>query len=152
IRVYALIVSNENSTQQLLAAILAERGHEVKVCSTAAEALAAHRQVGPCLLLVDGVHPRADALRLCRKVRKRPMGERNVIVAVLSAERAQDAEQVLKAGADDCFCGPLDPSLLQARLALAEQRFRDSAERSNLQAMVRWLPSTQYGVTRVLSD
>src|SRR5262249_46943328 len=74
IRVYALIVSNKSSTQRLLAAILAERGHEAKVCSTADEALAAHRQFGPCLLLVDGVSPRADALRLCRTVRKRPMG------------------------------------------------------------------------------
>jgi len=150
--VYALIVSTESSTQQLLAAIVADRGHDVKVCSTAAEALAAHLQVGPCLLLVDGVHPRADALLLCRRVRERPMGELNVIVAVLSTERAQDAEEVLKAGADDCFCGPLDPGLLQARLAVAEQRFRDFAERSRLHSMEQWLPSTQYGVSRVLSE
>ena len=149
---YALIVSNKSSTQRLLAAILAERGHEAKVCSTADEALAAHRQFGPCLLLVDGVSPRADALRLCRTVRKRPMGERNVIVAVLSADRAQDAEQVLKAGADDCFCGPLEPGLLQARLEAAERRFRDFAERDRLPAMIPSLPSTQYGVTRVLSE
>lgn len=148
---HALIVANQIPTQQLLARILAARGHEVKLCPTAADALAAHQRTGPCLMVVDGVQPESDALLLCRQVRQRPMGERSVILAVLSGDHAIDAQRVLEAGADDYLYHPLEPNLFEARVGVAEQRILDFAERSRLESMAQWLPKAletmQIGVT-----
>ncbi len=148
---HALIVANQISTQQLLARILAARGHEVKLCLTAADALAAHQRTGPCLMVVDGVQPESDALLLCRQVRQRPMGERSVILAVLSGNQTIDAQRVLEAGADDYLYHPLEPNLFEARVGVAEQRILDFAERSRLESMAQWLPKAletmQIGVT-----
>ena len=93
-----LIVDDEPSVLQTLAAILQGAGYALALAGRGAEALAQWRDQAPDLVLLDLLLPDIDGLAVCRVIR----AESTVPILVLSA-LGEEARQValLDAGADD---------------------------------------------------
>jgi diguanylate cyclase (GGDEF)-like protein len=63
-----------------------------------------------------------DGVELCRRLRKLPKGSETVVVFVTGADRKEDLDRALEAGADDYLLKPINDANLPVRLALAERK------------------------------
>ena len=114
-----LIVDDEPSVLQTLAAILQGAGYALALAGRGAEALAQWRDQAPDLVLLDLLLPDIDGLAVCRVIR----AESTVPILVLSA-LGEEARQValLDAGADDYLVKPVRRAELLARIRRALAR------------------------------
>ncbi len=121
-----LLVEDEASMSRLLQSILAGRGHEVTAMPDAESAMEAFRRDAHSLIVLDLNLPGMDGLEFCRRVRATQQGEWTTVVVVTSRDKPEDLQAVLEAGANDYLSKPIDPKLLKIRLAIAEQRIRQT--------------------------
>jgi PAS domain S-box-containing protein len=126
-----LVVEDDAHARRALTAKLIERGHEVVECVSGEQALAKHAARPFPLLLIDWVLPGMDGLGLCRKLRSLSNNFSAVPVIVFTTARNSpyDLERGLDAGADDYLTKPIDPELLNTRLAIAERMVEERANR-----------------------
>jgi PAS domain S-box-containing protein len=113
----------------LLDAVLRRRGYDTVSCSDAESAWSLCRQDPFELVVLDWMLPGMDGLELCRKIRSLAWGDRAIILAVTSRTAAEDLQEILVAGADDYLSKPIDPALLDVRLAIAEHSLEVLIER-----------------------
>jgi len=126
---HVLLVEDNPDERWLLGEILRGRGHTVTACEDGESAWSAFRNTHPRLIILDWVLPGLDGLELCRLIREEKNGPGCVILVVTSRDSAEDLRMVLDAGADDYVPKPLNVSLFEIRLAVAEQRVRNIRER-----------------------
>lgn len=126
-----LVVEDDAHARRALTEKLLERGHEVVECVSGEQALAQHAARPFPLLLIDWVLPGMDGLGLCRKLRALNHNGNAVPVIVFTTARNSpyDLERGLDAGADDYLTKPIDPELLNTRLAIAERMVDERATR-----------------------
>ena len=126
-----LVVEDDAHARRALTEKLIERGHEVVECVSGEQALAQHAAKPFPLLLIDWVLPGMDGLGLCRKLRALNHNGNAVPVIVFTTARNSpyDLERGLDAGADDYLTKPIDPELLNTRLAIAERMVDERATR-----------------------
>jgi two-component system, cell cycle sensor histidine kinase and response regulator CckA len=126
-----LVVEDDALARRALTQKLVDRGHEVVECASGEQALALHAAKPFPLLLLDWVLPGMDGLGLCRKLRSlsNNFGAMPVIVFTTARNSAYDLERGLDAGADDYLTKPIDPELLNTRLAIAERTVEERATR-----------------------
>ena len=126
-----LVVEDDAHARRALTQKLLERGHEVVECVSGEQALAQHAARPFPLLLIDWVLPGMDGLGLCRKLRSLSNNFNAVPVIVFTTARNSpyDLERGLDAGADDYLTKPIDPELLNTRLAIAERMVEERATR-----------------------
>ena len=126
-----LVVEDDAHARRALTEKLRERGHEVVECVSGEQALALHAARPFPLLLIDWVLPGMDGLGLCRKLRSLSNNFSAVPVIVFTTARNSpyDLERGLDAGADDYLTKPIDPELLNTRLAIAERMVEERATR-----------------------
>lgn len=132
-----LLVEDDPANQLLLAHHLTRRGHQVVCCPTAE--LAWDRiQTGKFeLLVLDWMLPGMDGLELCRRIRLSDDLDQPVILVVTACDSVGDLQAVLAAGADDYLAKPVVADLFNVRLAVAEQRVREIAERRQAEDALR---------------
>jgi len=126
---HVLLVEDNPDERWLLGEILRGRGHTVTACEDAESAWAAYQETHPPLLILDWILPELDGLELCRLIREDPRGAGCTILVVTSRDSEEDLRVVLEAGADDYIPKPVNVSLLEIRLAVAEQRVKNRLER-----------------------
>ncbi|MGW8267270.1 MAG: ATP-binding protein [Longimicrobiales bacterium] len=126
---HVLLVEDNPDERWLLGEILRARGHTVTACEDGESAWKAYQETRPPLLILDWVLPGLDGLELCRLIREDEGSPGCVILVVTSRDSAEDLRLVLDAGADDYAQKPLNVSLFEIRLAVAEQRVRNLRER-----------------------
>jgi PAS domain S-box-containing protein len=126
-----LVVEDDAHARSALTDKLLARGHEVVECVSGEQALAQHAAKPFPLLLIDWVLPGMDGLGLCRKLRSLNNHFTPVPVIVFTTARNSpyDLERGLDAGADDYLTKPIDPDLLNTRLAIAERMVEERANR-----------------------
>jgi two-component system cell cycle sensor histidine kinase/response regulator CckA len=126
-----LVVEDDAHARRALTAKLHDRGHEVVECVSGEQALALHAARPFPLLLLDWVLPGMDGLGLCRKLRSlnNKFNAVPVIVFTTARNSPYDLERGLDAGADDYLTKPIDPELLNTRLAIAERMVEERATR-----------------------
>jgi two-component system cell cycle sensor histidine kinase/response regulator CckA len=126
-----LVVEDDAHARRALTEKLHARGHEVVECVSAEQALAQHAARPFPLLLIDWVLPGMDGLALCRRLRSLSNNTSAVPVIVFTTARNSpyDLERGLDAGADDYLTKPIDPELLNTRLAIAERMVEERANR-----------------------
>jgi two-component system response regulator RegX3 len=114
-----LIVEDEESISEPLAAALEREGYETAVAPTAADALDAVRSKDPDLVLLDVMLPDGDGREILRDIRSR--GSTPVIM--LSA-RGDETDMVvgLELGADDYVSKPFRAAELIARIRAVLRR------------------------------
>ena len=126
-----LVVEDDAHARRALTEKLLQRGHDVVECVSGEQALAQHAARPFPLLLIDWVLPGMDGLGLCRKLRSLSNNFSAVPVIVFTTARNSpyDLERGLDAGADDYLTKPIDPELLNTRLAIAERMVEERATR-----------------------
>ena len=107
-----LIVEDDQTTRDLLQAILQQAGARVKTAPSAQLALAEFEAEVPELLLADIGMPGEDGLSLMQRIRRRSALRGGLVRAIaLSAfARAEDRDAALGAGFDDFMTKPAMPA------------------------------------------
>lgn len=108
-----LLVDDEDTLREPLAAYLARQGFRVSEARGAAEARSLLREATPDLVLLDIMMPGEDGLSLCRH-----LSETRAIPTILLTAKAEAMDRIigLEIGADDYVVKPFEPRELVARI------------------------------------
>jgi signal transduction histidine kinase len=114
-----LVVDDDQDTCEVVGAVLAAAGAEVRTCLSASQALRAMDAWVPDLLVSDIAMPDDDGYALIRKVRSRPTaaGGRMLAVALTAYGRNEDRLKALSAGFQVHVGKPIEPSQLVSVVA-----------------------------------
>ena len=116
-RLRVLVVDDDADTRGMMETVLAQRGAQVIVASSAAEALECVEREAPDVLLSDIGMPGMDGYALMRVLRDRP-GARAIPAAALTAyAHADDRGQAIAAGYQLHVAKPVEPAELVAVVA-----------------------------------
>jgi PAS domain S-box-containing protein len=114
-----LVVDDELDSRELFYSMLTNYGAEVKVCSSAAEALQTLDEWQPDVLVSDIGMPREDGYEFMKKVRAREpeRGGRIPAVAVTAYAGARDERHAFATGYQMYISKPVEPGRLAATIA-----------------------------------
>jgi len=109
-----LVVDDDQDTCEIIGAVLAAAGAEIRTCLSASQALAAIDARVPDLLVSDIAMPGDDGYTLIRKIRARKTeeGGRMPAVALTAYGRTEDRMKALSAGFHMHVGKPIEPSQL----------------------------------------
>ncbi len=124
-----VLVENSEGERWLLSEILRSRGHTVTLCADVATGWEAFQGRFAPLVIVDRSLPDEDGLELCKRIRKGVDGDQPVILVVTDDADPGVLEQIVEAGADDYLHKPIDETILNVRLTLAETEVLSHQER-----------------------
>jgi CheY-like chemotaxis protein len=121
-----LVVDDELDARELFYSMLTNYGAEVKVCSSAAEALQTLDEWQPDVLVSDIGMPREDGYEFMRKVRAREpeRGGRIPAVAVTAYAGNRDKRHAFATGYQMYVSKPVEPGQLAATIASLAGRVR----------------------------
>src|ERR1041385_8998279 len=125
-----LLVEDHPGSRRNLQRLIAKRGHEVTAVGSAEEAEAALAAENFPFLILDWMLPGKSGIELCRELRARQDGDEMFILLVTGKTDRADLEMALEVGANDYLTKPIDLSLLNVRLAVAERQIRDLTDRN----------------------
>ena len=116
-----LVVDDEADARELIAAILANRGGNVRCCVSAAEALEAFDEWNPDLLVSDVGMPVEDGYSLIGKIRRCEVGTARPLpaIALTAYASSEDRTQALSAGYQMHLSKPVDQKALLNAIATA---------------------------------
>ncbi len=123
------MVEDNAGDRWLFSEILRSRGYTVVSCETGEAAWSAFEEAMPAMVILDLMLPGIDGVELCRRIRGHPRGREPVVLAVTGRDDPGAVGEILGAGADDFIRKPVDPTLFDIRLAIAERKIRDQQER-----------------------
>lgn len=137
-----LFADDDIIARTLLAAVLADLGHEAtSACDGEAAWSAFEREPVP-LVILDINMPLLDGLAVCRRIREHVLGSDTFVLVVTARDGREDLAAVLAAGADDYVTKPSSPENLRARLEIADRRIQQNQARRSAElelARSRWL-------------
>ncbi|PYM02440.1 MAG: hypothetical protein DMF19_03150, partial [Verrucomicrobia bacterium] len=125
-----LLVEDQDDSRKTLSRLIGMRGHKVTQVATAEEAERALATDSFPFLILDWMLPGKSGIDLCRELRARQDGDEMFILLVTGKTDRADLEMALEVGANDYLTKPIDLSLLNVRLAVAERQIRDLTERN----------------------
>jgi PAS domain S-box-containing protein len=138
-----LIVDDEPSGRETLAALLLAQGYQLAFAGGGAEALRLADQLQPDLILLDVMMPGMDGFEVCRRLRADlVLGEVPIILLTALDDRAARLRGI-EAGADDFVSKPFDRVELRARVRtiMRLNRYRRLlAERGKLARVIEFAP------------
>ena len=119
-----LVIDDEPSIVNLVAAYLKPEGYEVLTASDGPSGLKAARVFKPDLIILDIMLPGMDGIELLSRLRR----ESEVYVILLTAKTEETDKVVgLSVGADDYVTKPFSPRELTARVKAALRRIQTGA-------------------------
>jgi two-component system, OmpR family, response regulator len=113
-----LVVDDEDTVRELLAAALRFAGFRVTSAATAGEAIASATADPPDLVLLDVMLPDMDGFEVVRQLR----GHRTPVLFLTARDRQADKVTGLSLGADDYVTKPFDLEELIARIRAVLRR------------------------------
>jgi len=114
-----VIIEDEQRIRELVARVLADRGHDVESTATAIEGLQAVVRISPELVILDMGLPDLDGAELLKMIRA--VSDVPIIVATARSED-RDVIRTLDAGADDYLTKPFSVDQLEARVRAVLRR------------------------------
>lgn len=118
-----LVVDDQRSTRQLLAAQLRAAGHTVFESDSGPDGLLQFGRHKPDLVLLDVEMPGEDGYWAARQMRAAEAGDWTPIIFLSSRDQDQDLWQGIESGGDDYLVRPVSTTVLHAKLR-AMQRLR----------------------------
>jgi DNA-binding response OmpR family regulator len=124
-----LVVDDDPKIVQLVRAYLEREGFAVVTAADGRAALAAIREHGPRLIVLDVMLPEIDGMAVARRVR----ADSDTPILMLSARSGvADRIQGLTEGADDYLAKPFSPAELVVRVKAVLRRTRPARQRGPL--------------------
>ncbi|MGA9596240.1 MAG: response regulator transcription factor [Acidimicrobiia bacterium] len=114
-----VIIEDEQRIRELVARVLADRGHDVESTATAMEGLQAVVRISPQLVILDMGLPDLDGAELLKMIRA--VSDVPIIVATARSED-RAVIRTLDAGADDYLTKPFSVDQLEARVRAVLRR------------------------------
>ena len=114
-----VIIEDELRIRELVARVLADRGHDVETSSTAMDGLQTVVRANPDLVILDMGLPDLDGSELLKMIRA--VSDVPIIVATARNED-RDVVRTLDAGADDYLVKPFSVEQLEARVRAVLRR------------------------------
>ena len=114
-----VIIEDELRIRELVARVLADRGHDVEASSTAMDGLQTVVRSAPDLVIMDMGLPDLDGSELLKMIRA--VSDVPIIVATARSED-RDVVRTLDAGADDYLVKPFSVEQLEARVRAVLRR------------------------------
>jgi DNA-binding response OmpR family regulator len=115
-----LIAEDEERMAELIAAALADDGHEIAVAHDGGTALQTAGESPFDLFLLDVMLPGLDGLSLCRRLRQD--GQKAAVLVLTARGTVDDRVMGLDAGADDYLVKPFAMAELRARVRALSRR------------------------------
>ena len=137
-----LFADDDVISRTLMAAVLADLGHEAVSAEDGEIAWACWERSPVPLVILDLNMPNLDGLDVCRRIRAHAKGRETFVLVVTARDGRADLAAVLAAGADDYVTKPASPENLRARLEIAEMRIHQDEARRAAEAELarsRWL-------------
>jgi DNA-binding response OmpR family regulator len=111
-----LIADDEPNIVASLEFLMRQKGYEVRVAGTGAEALAAVAEFGPDLVLLDVMMPQMSGYDVCQKIRATEEGQRVRIIMLSAKGRETEVSKGLAVGADAYVTKPFSTKELVDRV------------------------------------
>ncbi|MBN1249583.1 MAG: response regulator transcription factor [Anaerolineae bacterium] len=127
-----LVVDDEQSIVDLVAAYLRQEGYEVHTAPDGLSGLKAARVLKPDLIVLDVMLPGIDGIEVLTRLRR----ESDVYVIMLTA-RSEETDKIigLTVGADDYLTKPFSPRELVARVKAALRRIEGGVSSTQVSLM-----------------
>lgn len=109
-----LIADDDRDTVELMATLLSQRGHELRVAFNGPSALRVTQEFKPDIVFLDLGLPEMDGYEVARRMRRLPAGQSMRIVAVTGHVREEDRARALESGCSDHLGKPFDVETLSA--------------------------------------
>ena len=155
-----LVIDDSTVQAEHLCAIL-EEDYQVTVCLTAREGLAAAKEGGFSLILLDVVMPDMDGFTLLRELKATALTVHVPVILLTSLADVQYEERGLLLGAVDYVAKPFSPVIIKARvnthvqLYLYQTKFREQAlvdeltgvanrRRYEMECMTKWQEAIRF--------
>jgi len=117
-----LVVEDEPSIQELIAASLAQSGHKVLRADSAEDALRLVSETLPDVVLLDWMLPGMSGIQYARRLRNEERTRSLPIIMLTARSEEHDKVAGLEAGADDYLTKPFSPRELLARIKAVLRR------------------------------
>ena len=117
-----LVVEDEPSIQELIAASLQHAGHRVLRASSAEDAVRLVSDTLPDLVLLDWMLPGMSGMRYAQRLRAEERTKDLPIIMLTARSEEHDKVTGLEAGADDYLTKPFSPRELMARIKAVLRR------------------------------
>lgn len=117
-----LVVEDEPSIQELIAASLQHAGHRTLRADTAEEAARLVNETLPDVVLLDWMLPGMSGIQYARRLRGDERTRDLPIIMLTARSEEHDKVSGLEAGADDYLTKPFSPRELQARIKAVLRR------------------------------
>jgi two-component system alkaline phosphatase synthesis response regulator PhoP len=119
-----LVVDDESIVTEVVQRYLVREGFQVFAAADGESALAATRDHGPDLIVLDLMLPKVDGLEVCRRLRS----ESSIPIIMLTA-KGEESDKILGLGlgADDYLTKPFSPRELVARVKAVLRRAQATA-------------------------
>ncbi|RUN78329.1 response regulator transcription factor [Sphingomonas sp. TF3] len=124
-----LIVEDEREIAELLAAYVEKAGFEVVRAGTVQDAIRAHGQCNPALVLLDIGLPGGDGLDVLTAIRRRV---ETPVIMITAHDDEVTTLSSLRIGADDYIVKPFNPSEVVERIRAVLRRTNGSSSRRTL--------------------
>jgi response regulator RpfG family c-di-GMP phosphodiesterase len=111
-----LIVDDEPSGREILAALLRGERYQLAFARNGAEALDQAATLNPDLILLDVMMPGMDGFEVCRRIRATPELAEVPLIMVTALDDRDSRLKGIEAGADDFITKPFDRRELLARV------------------------------------
>ena len=119
-----LIVDDNVDNATTLAKLLGYCGHQTHLAHDGPSALREADQFLPEVILLDIGLPEINGHEVCRRLRKRPWGDRVAIIALTGWGQDEDRRQSKEAGFDDHMVKPADLATLEQMIARHAAKLR----------------------------
>lgn len=111
-----LVVDDNVDAAEMLAQLLSQRGHRVRVAYDGVRAIESARAAAPDVMLLDIEMPQMNGYAVARAIRDDPELSKMRLIAVSGHLEAGDGRRPMEAGFDQHMVKPVDPEALYAAL------------------------------------
>ncbi|HEX4510646.1 MAG TPA: response regulator, partial [Burkholderiaceae bacterium] len=118
-----ILIADDNADAAMSLAMLLEmNGHETRVVTDGAQAVALVAEFDPHVAILDIAMPVLDGLDAARAIRASAQGEGILLIALSGFGQESDRRRTAEAGMDEHLVKPVDPGQIEQILARHSKR------------------------------